>query len=225
MKNYKLIVFDFDGTLVDTGEGILKSLVYALEKHGVPVPDEAFLRRFIGPPIYDSFINDYGATEENVFDFIRSYRERYTAKGIYESKVYEGIPSLLSALKKHGYMLAVASSKPEKLVYDVMDFVGLTEFFDFIYGTSLDETKKKTKPELIRCCADAAGVTRGEEILMVGDRFYDIDGAAAVGADSAGVLYGYGSEEEFRLHHADYIIESAGQLETLLTSADRTENQ
>ncbi|MCQ2462477.1 MAG: HAD-IA family hydrolase [Clostridia bacterium] len=215
---YKLIVFDFDGTVVDTGDGIIKSLVYALKKHSVPVPDEKFLRRFIGPPIYDSFINDYGATQENVHDFIKSYRERYFVKGIYECEVYEGVIHMLEEIKKAGCLIGIASSKPEKLIYDVMNYTGITPLFDAICGVDLDESKKKSKAELIMLCAEKLGVEDAKEILMVGDRFYDIDGAKKAGADSAGMLYGYGSREEFEEHKADYIFSSAAQLEAFLLS-------
>lgn len=216
MKKYKLVVFDFDGTIVDTGEGIIKSLIYSLEKNGVPVPDEAFLRRFIGPPIYDSFIKDYGATEENVHDFISAYRERYFVKGIYESTVYDGVFHMLNAIKKAGYLVGIASSKPEKLIYDVMDYTGITDLFDAICGVDLDETKKKTKAQLIGECASRLGISDPECVLMVGDRFYDIDGAKKAGTASAGVIYGYGSREEFEQHGADFIFESAGELEDFL---------
>lgn len=215
---YKLIVFDFDGTVVDTGEGIIKSLIYALEKHSVPVPDEKFLRRFIGPPIYDSFVNDYGATEENVHDFIKSYRERYFVKGIYECEVYDGVIEMLEAIRKAGYMTGIASSKPEKLVYDVMNYTGITALFDAVCGVDLDESKKKSKAELIMLCAEKLGVKNTDEIIMVGDRFYDIDGAKNAGTDSAGMLYGYGSREEFIEHGAKHIFASAKELEDFLLS-------
>ena len=215
---YKLVIFDFDGTIADTGEGIIKSLVYALEKHSVPVPDEKFLRRFIGPPIYDSFINDYGATEENVFDFIKSYRERYFVKGIYECELYEGVVHMLKEIRKAGYLTGIASSKPEKLIYDVMNYTEITPLFDAICGVDLDESKKKSKAELIMLCAEKLGVEDTDSIIMVGERFYDIDGAKNAHTASAGMLYGYGSREEFEEHNADFIFGSAKELEEFLLS-------
>lgn len=218
MKNkYEAIIFDFDGTVVDTGPGIINSLKYSLEKNGVEIPDEKTLRRFIGPPIYDSFILDYGATPETVHDFIHGYRERYFTTGIYESELYPGAESLLCALKREGYKIGIASSKPEKLVLNVMDFVGITGLFDFVSATSLDESKHTSKAELISRCAQRLGVTDMSRVLMVGDRCFDLDGAAQVGADSAGMVYGYGSREEFLEHNATYIFDSAAELEAFLT--------
>ena len=99
-----------------------------------------------------------------------------------------------------------------------MNYTGITPLFDAICGVDLDESKKKSKAELIMLCAEKLGVKDTKEILMVGDRFYDIDGAKKAGADSAGMLYGYGSREEFEEHNADYIFSSAAQLEAFLLS-------
>ena len=215
-KKYDAVIFDFDGTVVDTGLGIIESLKYSLEKNGVAIPDMEKLRRFIGPPIYDSYINDYGATDDNVADFISSYRERYFVKGIYECELYEGIEHLLRTLKNAGYKTGIASSKPEKLVYDVMAYTKITDYFDYVSAASLDESKHITKAELIKNCANALGLSDMKRVLMVGDRCFDLDGASIAGTDSAGMAYGYGGREELIQHNATYIFDSADELEAFL---------
>lgn len=212
MKKYDYVIFDFDGTVVDTGEGILKSLQFAFLDQGDPVPDLKDLRKFIGPPIYYSFTHFYGVPESRADDYIKSYRARYREKGIYECALYPGMLATLEALRANGVKLGIASSKPQTLIYDVMGYLGITDLFDAVTGTAFDDSRHASKTDLIESSMEKLGAADKRRVLMVGDRLYDLDGATGAGVDSCGVLFGYGSEEEFRAHNATHIIAAAGDL-------------
>jgi len=212
MKRYDQVIFDFDGTVVDTGEGILKSLQFAFLDQGDPVPDLSDLRKFIGPPIYYSFTHFYGVPESRVDDYIKSYRARYRETGVFECALYPGMLATLKTLRAHGIGLGIASSKPQSLIYDVMRYLGITDLFDAVTGTAFDDSRHASKTDLIESSMEKLGAADRRRVLMVGDRLYDLDGAAGAGVDSCGVLFGYGSEEEFRAHNATYIIAAASEL-------------
>lgn len=206
---FRFVIFDFDGTVVDTGEGILKSLQYSFEQMGREVPDMSDLKRFIGPPIHYSYTHYYGVSEEEVGEYIKKYRERYTVKGIYECELYEGIPELIDALKNRGIKVGIASSKPLRLIYNVADYLGITESFDAIVGVRIDDSNHSSKTGLILEAMELMGADDKNEVLMVGDRLYDIEGAKGAGVKSCGALWGYGSQEEFRQYEADFIVRQA----------------
>ena len=209
---YPYIIFDFDGTVVDTGEGIIKSLQYSFEQMGHEVPDMSDLKKFIGPPIYYSYTHFYGVSEDEVEAYIKKYRERYTVKGIYECHVYDGMRELLVSLKQKGVKLGIASSKPERLIYDVANYLNLTDLFDAIVGVKIDDSNHSTKTGLVLECMEKLGAADKSKVLMVGDRCFDIDGAAGAGVDSCGALWGYGSREEFMEHKATYIVGTAKEI-------------
>lgn len=206
---FRYVIFDFDGTVTDTGEGIIKSLQYSFEQMGREVPDMSDLRKFIGPPIHYSFTHYYGVSEDEVGEYIKKYRERYTVKGIYECELYEGILELIDALKNRGIKVGIASSKPLRLIYNVADYLGITESFDAIVGVRIDDSNHSTKTGLILEAMELMGADDKNEVLMVGDRLYDIEGAKGAGVKSCGALWGYGSQEEFRQYEADFIVSQA----------------
>ena len=205
MAKYDYVIFDFDGTVVDTGEGILKSLQYSFKEMGREVPELDDLKKFIGPPIYYSYTTFYNVSEEEVGDYIRKYRERYKVKGIYECELYEGMTELLDSLKAEGIKIGIASSKPLHLIYSVADYLKITEKFDAIVGVKIDDSNHSSKTQLVLDAMTEMGATDKSKVLMVGDRLFDIDGAAGAGVDSCGAIWGYGNEEEFREHNATYI--------------------
>lgn len=207
MAQYDYVIFDFDGTVADTGEGILKSLQYSFEQMGREVPDMSDLKRFIGPPVYYSYTHFYGVSEKEVETYIRKYRERYKEKGIYECRIYDGMKELLHELKSRGVKVGIASSKPEHLIYSVADFLDITSMFDVIVGVKSDNSRHSTKKDIILEAAEKLGATDKEKVLMVGDRCFDIDGAAEAGVKSCGAIWGYGNKEEFLKHKADMIAE------------------
>ena len=126
---YKVILFDLDGTLTESGEGITKSVQYALDKLGKPEPDLEKLKVFVGPPLMEQFMKYADVDEETAKQAVVYYRERYTVKGIFENRPYEGVEELLDTLKSRGYILAVASSKPENFVKQILDYFNLTQYF------------------------------------------------------------------------------------------------
>lgn len=212
MSKYDYVIFDFDGTVTDTGEGILKSLQYSFEQMGDPVPDLSDLKRFIGPPIHYSFVTFYGVKEEDVPKYIEKYRERYRKIGIYECCLYDGMLDTLKTLKENGVKIGIASSKPVLLIYDVMNYLKITGLFDAVVGTQFDDSNHSGKKDLVLQAMTELGATDKSRVLMVGDRYFDIDGANGAGVDSCGVLFGYGNEQEFQEHGATYIVGSAAEI-------------
>ena len=212
MRKYDYVIFDFDGTVTDTGEGILKSLQYSFEQMGDSVPDLSDLKKFIGPPIHYSFVTFYGVKEEDVPKYIEKYRERYRRIGIYECCLYDGMLDTLKTLRENGIKIGIASSKPVSLIYDVMNYLKITELFDAVVGTQFDESNHSGKKDLVLQSIEKLGATDKSRVLMVGDRYFDIDGANGAGVDSCGVLFGYGNEQEFKEHGATYIVGSAGEI-------------
>ncbi|MDO4479123.1 MAG: HAD hydrolase-like protein [Lachnospiraceae bacterium] len=201
---WKTVVFDLDGTLTDSGEGIKKSILYALEKMGrEPLPDEA-LNAFVGPPLPDSFRQFAHLEGADVDEAVRLYRERYFDIGIFENEVYPGIENCLKTLKEAGFRLAVASSKPQVMVYQVLEHFGLDGYFDVIVGSELDGTRVK-KHEVIEEALARLSVTDRSEVVYVGDRKFDVNGARQTGLEVIGVLYGYGSYQEMLEHGPDYL--------------------
>lgn len=207
MAEYNAVIFDFDGTVADTGEGILKSLQYSFSAMGRDVPDMSDLKRFIGPPVYYSYTHFYGVAENEVEDYIKKYRERYKEKGVYECSLYDGMKELILSLKSRGVKTGIASSKPEHLIYSVSDFLGVTDLFDAIAGVKSDNSRHSTKKDIILEAMEKLGEADKEKVLMVGDRCFDIEGAAAAGVKSCGALWGYGNKEEFIEYKADFIAE------------------
>lgn len=202
---YEYVFFDLDGTLTDPKEGITKSVAYALNKCGVEVEDEEQLTIFIGPPLYDSFTTFYNFSDELANLAIEYYRERYKIKGLRENIVYEGIPELLSELKKRGKKLVVATSKPELFSKQILEYFDLLKYFDFVSGATLDNTRTK-KGDIIKYALDSLAIKDSKQVVMVGDRKFDILGAKEYQIDSIAVEYGYGNKDEFIEAGATYIV-------------------
>ncbi len=216
MAVFDYVIFDFDGTVADTGEGILKSLQYSFVAMGDPEPDLSDLKKFIGPPVYYSYTHFYGISEDRVDLYVKKYRERYREKGIYESKVYDGLKDLLVSLKEKNIKVGIASSKPENLIHSVSDYLGITDMFDSIVGVKSDNSKHSTKAGLITQAMEDLGAYDKNKVLMVGDRLFDIDGAHEAGVKCCGALWGYGNEEEFKEHNADYIVRLPEEIEKIV---------
>lgn len=212
MANFDYVIFDFDGTVADTGEGILKSLQYSFTAMGDPAPDLSDLKKFIGPPVYYSYTHFYGISEDKVDIYIKKYRERYRDKGIYESKVYAGVKELIYSLKENNVKVGIASSKPEQLIYAVANYLEITNLFDAIVGVKSDNSKHSTKAGLITQAMNDLGATDKSKVLMVGDRCFDIDGAHEAGIKCCGALWGFGSKDEFEAHNAEFIVEEPSKI-------------
>lgn len=192
----KYILFDLDGTLTDSGTGIINSAIYALGKFGITIKDRKELFPFIGPPLSESFRDLFGIPEEQVPLAIQYYREDYNVKGIYENEVYEGIRETLEELTNLGYKLIIATSKPDYLAEIVLKHFDLIKYFSYISGAVKDI--RSTKFEVINHALTYNNIASLDEVIMVGDRKYDVIGANENNIRSIAVLYGgYSTMEEF----------------------------
>lgn len=211
--DWKYILFDLDGTLTDSCEGIINCVKYALEAFGKPVPSEAELMCFIGPPLVESFQIFSGMNEKEAVAATEKYRERYGTVGLFENALYEGIEGVLAGLKTKGYKIALATSKPEKYSVQILEHFDIQKYFDEIVGSTLDG-KRNAKADVIREVFNRMQITpeMKEQVLMVGDRKHDILGAKECGIASLGVYYGFAPENELEECGADYIIHEVKEL-------------
>ena len=196
-RNYEYFLFDLDGTLTDPGLGITNSVMHALKKYGIDVPDREKLYPFIGPPLIDSFMKYYGFSHEEAVKGVEYYREYFRDRGIFENTMYEGIPEVLEKLKAMGKKIVLCTSKPDEFAVTILKHFDLYQFFDFIGAATMNEERTK-KVEVINYAIEELGIRDRGTVLMIGDRDQDIQGAKEAGVDSVGVLYGYGSREELK---------------------------
>ncbi len=216
-KKYTTLLFDLDGTLVDSGEGITKCAQYALAHFGIQIEDYHTLRFFVGPPLEDSFKDFYGFSSEQATEAVATYRERYFQKGIYEQAPYPGVTGFLQTLRDRGYTMAVATSKVQLQAERVVNelFPQLSPYFDHIFARD-NACTLHTKADVINHGLEVMGITDRSGVLMIGDRKFDILGAKECHIDSMGVLYGFGSREEFEAAGADYICKDYDEMLHLL---------
>ena len=215
MKNYDILLFDLDGTLTDSAEGIMNCAEYALAAQGITEPDRNRLLRFVGPPLVDSFMEFYGMSREKALEAVAKYRERFPVKGIYENRVYEGIPEALEQLKNSGSRLALATSKPELYAERILEYFDLSQYFEVVTGAELDG-RRNAKADVIEECLKRLGSPDRDKVLMVGDRRQDVDGAKLCGIRCVGVKYGYAEENELENAGADFIADTPFQLVRML---------
>lgn len=208
----KSILFDLDGTLTDSGEGIMNCAALALERLGIPIPPRDALRVFVGPPLHDTF-RQFGVPEDQVDEAIRIYRSRYVPIGKFENTPYPGIRELLEKLRAQGNRLYVATSKPEEMAVEVLEHFDLAHFFDHICGASLDRSRI-AKDAVISYLLQLHGADG--QMVMVGDTVFDVLGAAAHGIPAVGVAWGYGSVEEMKKAGAAAIAVTMDELLSIL---------
>lgn len=213
--NKKYLLFDLDGTLTDPKEGITKSVRYALRAYGIEVKDLDDLCCFIGPPLKESFMNFYDFREEDAVNAISVFREYFSEKGLFENRAYEGIGTVLKALRDSGKKMYVASSKPEVFVRQILKHFHPDSYFLFMGGADLEEVRVK-KADVIRYVLEENGIRDLENVVMIGDREHDILGARETGISSIGVLYGYGSRSELQKAGADALAETIFDLQNLV---------
>ncbi len=190
----KTILFDLDGTLVNSEEGITKSVRYSLGKYQMEENDQNVLRRFIGPPLEESFQREYGFSLEKAREATLYFRERYQDVGLYESELYPGVADALADLKEAGFRLGVASSKQEKFCERILGHFGVSQYFDLIGGARREENIS-TKIEVLEDVLARFGVADRGEAVLVGDTRYDAQGAKEAGIACIGVTYGF--EQDF----------------------------
>lgn len=208
----KAILFDLDGTLTDSGEGIINCAILALEHFGCPIPSREEMRVFVGPPLHESFIK-HGVPADKADEAVAVYRSRYIPIGKYENTPYPGIRELLEALKAEGHTLYVATSKPEGMSVDILEHFDLAKYFDRICGATMD-TSRSTKDAVIAYLLEQNG--RADNMVMVGDTKFDVLGAKAHGIPAIGVSWGYGEVDDMVQAGAAAIAHSTEELLALL---------
>jgi phosphoglycolate phosphatase len=216
---YKYLLFDLDGTITKSEEGIFNCIKYALDWAGIPYPEYRVFRSFIGPSLYDSFVREFGMDDAKAKEMVAKYRERYNVVGLFEAEVYDGVADTLCALKEKGCILSVATSKPTEPTLRILEKFGVGKYFDVVVGSNPDGTgsdKKHIISQVLESLKKDHGLTedmiKSNQVVMIGDRRYDIEGGKACGLQTIGVLYGYGSREEFEAAGADNIVESPEEI-------------
>lgn len=190
--NFDVILFDLDGTLTDSVDGILNALWYACKVNNLRIPDKQEMMEFVGPPMTNSFSSHFGLTGDALTKAIKDYRSYYETKGWKENKVYDGIYDALDELKKKGKILGLATNKPQHSMQWIMEYFGLDKYFDFMGGSNEAEGRNG-KAKVIEYTLENLGVKDRSKAVMVGDRRFDTDGAREMGIRAIGVEYGYGS--------------------------------
>ncbi len=208
------ILFDLDGTLTDSGIGITNSVAYALNKFGMSIPDRKILYKFIGPPLRNSFSEYYGFDREKSELAVKYYREYFTDIGIFENEIYPGIRELLEELYEEGKNIILATSKPEEFAIRILKHFDICKYFKSVCGSSMDAALT-SKTDIIAYAIRENNINPNK-CIMIGDREYDIIGAKNNYIKSVGVLYGYGSLDEFSKAGADYIIDTVENLKNFL---------
>jgi len=211
--NKKAILFDLDGTLTDSGEGIINCAAMTLEHFGLNVPSRQEMRVFVGPPLTETFAK-FGVPEDQVDKAIAIYRSRYVPIGAYENTPYPGIRKLLEQLQQMGFRLYVATSKPEHMSIKILEHFDLTKYFTRICGAATDRSRN-TKEAVIAYLMDETG--EKENMIMVGDTIYDVIGARALGIPCIGVSWGYGEVSDMIDEGAAAIANTVEELFHLLT--------
>lgn len=216
---YKYLLFDLDGTITKSEEGIFNCIKYALDWAGIPYPEYSVFRSFIGPSLYDSFVREFGMDDAKAKEMVAKYRERYNVVGLFEAEVYDGVADTLRTLKEKGCILSVATSKPTEPTLRILEKFGVRNYFDVVVGSNPDGTgsdKKNIISQVLESLKKDHDLTeemiQAGQVAMIGDRRYDIEGGKACGLQTIGVLYGYGSREEFEAAGADHIVETPNDI-------------
>ena len=215
---YQYLLFDLDGTITDPKVGITTCVQYALEHFGIHEPDNDKLEPFIGPPLQDSFEQFYHMDAETAKQAVAKYRERFETVGLYENEIYDGMADLLKTLKEGGCRLAVASSKPTVFVKKILEHFDVAQYFDVVVGSELNGSRSK-KEEVVQEALrqlDPKEQSSSAQMVMIGDRYFDVQGAKAHHLDSIGVAYGYAAEGELQQVGATFVVDTVEELGRLL---------
>lgn len=219
-RMWKYILWDLDGTITDSSRGIFNCIRYALETMGCPVPGEQTLQHFVGPPLVVGFQEIMGMTRDEAECATAHYRKRYSTEGMYEAAVYAGIDEVLRHLYETGYRISLASSKPEEYSVRILEHFGLKPYFHEIVGDTLQGIRN-SKHAVIAEALRRLNIEETEkaDVLMIGDRKYDILGARACGVASLGVYFGFAEPGELEEAGADYILQTVDELLPFLTAS------
>lgn len=217
---YKYVLFDLDGTITEPFKGISNGIIYALDKFGIMVEDKSTLRKFIGPPLRDSFRDFCGFSDEQAEEATTYYREYYGVKGLGENDVMPGMDRALETLYNQGYKIYLATSKPEKFAKIILENLGLLQYFDIAAGASFDGSRDKKELVMEYLLEQIKSKNPNfsiSEAVMVGDRHFDIAGAKYFNMDSVGVTFGYGDYEELKSAGATFVVDSSEELVRVIT--------
>lgn len=212
---YKIVLFDLDGTLCESGEGILNSVKHALGEVRIPIPPPETLRKFIGPPLGQSFQTFCGMSPKLAERAVAAYRERYNRVGWKENRLYPGINELLRDLRTSGAKLSTASSKPQPALERIVRHFGIIDVFDALVAAGPDGFHS-SKPEMIERAIRTCGGAQKCEVVMIGDTHFDAEGAAVAGVDFLAAAYGYGTREELAAAGATCFADTVEDLRAFL---------
>ena len=211
---FDYLLFDLDGTLTDSKEGLFKSFQYALSHYGIEENNEDNLKRFIGPPAHYAFCEFYNFNEKDAIDAVAVFRERFESIGIFENKLYDGVFDMLKTLKSKGKKLALATAKPEHSAWVVLNHFNIAQFFDVV-SAATRENRDHNKTKILEKAISELGCNANDAV-MIGDRKFDILAAKELDIKTIGVKYGYAPKGELEACGCDYIIDTVLELLNLL---------
>lgn len=216
----KKILFDLDGTLINSQEGITKGVQYALrESMGIEEPDLESLRCFIGPPLALMFDQKYHVQAEKIEPTVAKYREYYDAVGMNECELYPGVRETLQHLRQKGCVIGLASSKPESNCVKILKNHGVADYFDYIVGASVGPERRE-KVLVLEEAFRRMGVDDRSQVVLIGDTKYDAAGAVKAGIDCIGVTYGFGTREELLAAGAVAVFDTLKEVEVFLDGSE-----
>ena len=215
----KAVLFDLDGTLIDSSDGIIKSARYALSHYGIEEPDRDKMYQFIGPPLSDSFQKLYGFSPEQAKEAVEVYRKRYNRTGIFECSLYPGVENCIKRLKQQGYRIGMASSKPELSCRRILEHFDILSLFDEVVGATFDGTRDK-KEDVLREVFERWKDLSPRQMCLVGDTVFDAEGARRVEMPCVAVTYGFGNLEQMKEAGILASCEKLDQLPEIISSLD-----
>ncbi len=210
-KGYDIVAFDLDGTLSDPAAGLVDGFVYAFRKMGIEYGERDSLRRFIGPPLIETWMPEFNLSYEEAERAVLLFREYYNIYGWWDNTIYPGIRELLLELRERGKTVVLTTSKPEDTAEDVLRLFDIRKYFDFVGGASSHKTRER-KSEVIEYVLSSIGAHDKSRCVLVGDRVYDAVGARECGIASVGVLWGHGGAGEINSSGFDYTVSSPEEL-------------
>ena len=214
--SWDVVLFDLDGTLTDSAQGVINGVLHACEQLGIEPPEAEIIHKFLGPPLSHSFREYAGVEPAKIIEAVRIYREYYDEIGKYENSVFDGVPELLTELGNQGKRLAVATSKVDYAAVSILEHFNLDHHFEVIAGADVTGEFRGTKAGVIAHALEELRMCDGTSVVMIGDREHDIHGAQAHELPSIGVTWGYGSREELESAEATVIVASLSVLSELL---------
>lgn len=215
MKNYKHILFDLDGTIINSSLGVTNSVMHSLKKLGEPIPEREELYKFIGPPLFTSYTQYCGFSQEKANLAIEYYREHFEKKDLFNNELYSGIEDVLSCIHDSEKTLIVATSKPEVFAKQILDKFDISKYFDFIIGATFDG-KRNHKDEVLDYILKNCNIDDKQDCVLVGDTRFDAIGAKNVGIDCIGVAYGFGTKQELTQNGVITIADKVEDLKRIL---------